>query len=306
VVRRLAFARAGAAALTHRTIGTVVAIASLPSCNAVLGNTSHAIEQDGAPSADSGSSGPGNDSGADATTNDGALSDGTAPPTDARPSGDGPSSPGDAGPDASPCATVDDCPMGKNCAAGTCVNATVGCAAQKNSYPKSQDGTYWIAPAGVPELAFCDMTLQVELCTETAGEHVGRTREGSNLAFKMSSLLLYSQRICKIWAVRAADDTPFAALDLTVPNPPPLGTCAALGFASDATIGQCPYGTVAGTTTCGFPVNAAMLYQYGNVCPSCPDVGAGLFSDYVLQGRINSSTMISAFDGTTFTTCRIQ
>jgi hypothetical protein len=286
------------------TIAASLPLAWAPACNALLGNDSHALDPNAGESVDGDA-----DTGLDAmhgvdvqpdAASDGAALDDGPPAPEAGPDADG-APILDSGADA-PCATIDDCPTGKNCAAGACVDAVAGCAAQKNAYPASQDGTYWVAPSGAPERAFCDMRQQVELCTEISGEHAGQTREGSNLAFEMSSQLLYSLGVCRIWAVRGMDGYPFTALD---PGPaPPLGTCAALGFVADDVIGTCRYGTKAGYTTAGYSVS--VTNDYGNLCTMCGGTGAGSFKEYVLQGAIASGHVMSSFDGTTSTTCRIR
>jgi hypothetical protein len=301
-------------ARNHAALAVAATLASLSACSSILGDEfTTAPDVDGSPGPMEG----------DADAADSSASVGSDSTTGGKPEESGPhmeaGAPQDSGlglPDSGlsaddaplseeasnrPCATLDDCPVGKNCQGGACVDATVGCSAQKSAYPQSPDGIYWIVQAGVPEHAFCDMELEVELCTESSGEHIGRTREGSGLDFAMSSVLLYGQGLCKTWALRGSNGYPLTAL-----NPaghPTLGTCAALGFVSDGTSGACPYGTSTGFSACGYSVTST--YQYGNVCLGCAQ-GAGTFATYVLQGPINTGYVLSNFDGTTATTCRIR
>ena len=84
---------------------------------------------------------------------------------------------GDGGPVA--CMTTDQCPRGQNCIDGSCRGAVTSCAAHKAAWPHAGDGLYWVAPGGVVHLAYCDMAIGAELCSDTAASHTGHTREGS-------------------------------------------------------------------------------------------------------------------------------
>jgi hypothetical protein len=280
------------AVMRRSVLWVVLAGLAVGGCDAIFGIRDHdlASESEGS---DAG--------GTDAVQDDGSGE--TDDGGDADRSSDGGDGSRDARADSSPgtqhCMTLDDCPMGENCVGSTCVSATAGCSAQKSAYPQSPDGVYWITPGGTPQRAFCDMQQQTELCTEMSAQHVSRTRDGSGLPYVMSSLLVYSQGVCQIWAVRSTDGYPFDAL-----NPagmPKLGTCAALGFISDGTIGTCPYGSA--DSACGYSVNP--LLRYGNLCSGCQQ-GDGTFSTYQLQGPMVKGSVLSSVDGSTKTTCKIR
>jgi hypothetical protein len=208
----------------------------------------------------------------------------------------------DAAADTRPACTItDDCVMGKNCYRGDCVAATVSCASQKSSYPTSVDGIYWINPSGTPMRAYCDMQVQTELCTEVEGDHHGTTREGSNLSFVMTSVLHASDGECLLWALRAsADDYPLAGLD----GQAPLSTCQWLGFVSDGVLGGCPFGDGAGSSDCGFPISLP-YYQWGNACSGCV-IGDGVSDTYVKQGPMHTSFVVSTFDGSVQSRCKVR
>jgi hypothetical protein len=182
-----------------------------------------------------------------------------------------------------------------------CKPATVSCAAHKNRWPSSPDGVYWISPTGAPLLAYCDMTLQRELCSELEGEHRGKTRDSSGLAYSMTSVLLAEAGVCKIWAVRGSDDGyPLNELEPVLERPPAT-TCKTLGFVADALVNKCRYGSNHGN--CGFPVPA--YHRYGNNCSGCA-LRAGKFDGYVLQGPQFGTTVISTATGSVSTTCKIR
>lgn len=199
------------------------------------------------------------------------------------------------------CRRLADCEPGNNCMAGSCVPALVSCAATKNSYPKAPDGVYWIAPEASPQRAFCDMALSAELCTEIAAAHQGRTRDKAHLGYKMTSLLLLDQGVCKLWAIRSADtDHPFGGLK-PVSGVAAAQTCVALGFAADGALGKCDYGTE--RTTCGF--SATPLYWYGNSCSGCA-LNDGDHDRWTKQGPAIRADILSNATGTTFTTCKLS
>jgi hypothetical protein len=179
----------------------------------------------------------------------------------------------------------------------------VSCTAIKNGHQSSPDGVYWIAPGGVPQRAYCDMALPGELCTETAGPHQGRTRGKTELLYDMTSLLLLDQGVCKIWAVRGADEAhPIDGLE-AVKGLAAGQTCIALGFAADDVVGSCLYGSDVGYSNCGF--SATPLYWYGNACMGCK-VGEGQYDHWVLQGPAVRASVLSNMTGSIFTTCKVS
>ena len=195
------------------------------------------------------------------------------------------------------------CALGFNCVGEACVAASVSCAAHKSIYPDSVDGVYWIQPSGTPMLAYCDMQERTELCTEIEEEHHGRTREGSNTPFAMTSILYADQGECAIWALRSVPENyPFTLLGLGLPHE--LGTCEAFGFRADAALGACKYGDWTGSTSCGFPV-AAPYYQFGDFCDGCT-LNDGSHDTYVLMGPVHSSDVLSDFGGSVQTRCRVR
>jgi hypothetical protein len=181
------------------------------------------------------------------------------------------------------------CSDGFNCAAGNCVPATVSCAAHKSSHPSSGDGVYWIGPPA--RRAYCDMRVPIELCTELTEEHSGgRTRDGSNLTFALTSVLLWSQGECAIWALRALPDgIPFGPFK----RPHPLTSCQAIGFLADGLLGSCAYGDTPGFSACGF--GAPPLYQMGDDCAGCV-VNDGPQERYTRQGPMHESWVLTSFD----------
>lgn len=199
------------------------------------------------------------------------------------------------------CSTIDDCPSAQNCVAGRCVPALVSCAAQKNSYPASQDGVYWIGAAGATQRTYCDMRLSAELCSEIQGEHRGRTRDKAAIDYTMTSVLLLSEGVCKMWAIRGTDKGhPFNRL-VARGGLPADQTCTALGFAGDGELGNCAYGS--DHTSCGF--TATPLNRYGNYCTGCT-LNNGEYGEWTLQGPIHRGDLLSTMSGTTFTTCLVE
>ena len=191
------------------------------------------------------------------------------------------------------------CSDGFNCAAGSCVPATVSCAAHKSSYPSSGDGVYWIGPPAMR--AYCDMRVPIALCTEVTEAHSGgRTRDGSNVTFALTSVLLWSQGECAIWALRALpEEIPFGPYYRTHP----LTTCQAFGFVADGQLGNCAYGDSPGYTACGF--GAPPLYQMGDDCAGCV-VGDGPHDLYVRQGPLHESRALTSSDPSTQTRCKVK
>jgi hypothetical protein len=310
---------------------------ALAGCNALLGNEGGSLEPDpegGDPDVnvafdgetDSRDASRGVDAGwtfdsssdaaltaeADAAWESGADSPSDSRPSDARDAGArdadvrDESAARDAGIDVSPdtprCVDHDGCSAGFNCERGTCVAPTVSCAAQKSTYPASTDGVYWINPAGTAMRAYCDMKIVTELCTEIEGEHHGRTREGSNLGYTMRSILHARDGQCGIWAVRAADGYPIRVLTMVAGQT--LTTCQALGFVSDGVLNACAFGDSAGNSNCGYPFGTP-YYQYGNLCAGCV-IGDGESPTYVKQGPMHSSSVISTFDGSTQSFCKVR
>ena len=191
------------------------------------------------------------------------------------------------------------CNDGFNCAGGSCVPATVSCAAHKSSYPSSGDGVYWIGPPAMR--AYCDMRVPIALCTEVTEAHSGgRTRDGSNVTFALTSVLLWSQGECAIWALRALPEgIPFGPYRRTHP----LTTCQAFGFVADGQLGNCAYGDSPGYTACGF--GAPPLYQMGDDCAGCV-VGDGPHDLYVRQGPLHESRALTSSDPSTQTRCKVK
>lgn len=191
------------------------------------------------------------------------------------------------------------CTDGFNCSTGNCVPATVSCAAQKSSYPSSSDGVYWIGPPAMR--AYCDMRVPIELCTEVTQEHSGgRTRDGSNVTFALSSVLLWSQGECAIWALRALPEgIPFGPYLRTHP----LTACQAFGFVADGQLGSCAYGDSPGYSGCGF--GSPPLYQMGDDCAGCV-VGDGPHDIYTRLGPLHESRVITSFDPSTQTRCKVR
>lgn len=198
------------------------------------------------------------------------------------------------------CRGLDDCLAGENCVAGACVPALVSCAAQKNSYPASEDGVYWIAAPEATQRVYCDMQLSAELCGEVEAEHQGRTRDKATIGYTMTSVLLLSEGVCKIWAIRGTDlGHPFDRLQAR--GGVPAGqTCIALGFAGDGELGVCNYDQAG--TTCGW---STPLQRYGNYCTGCT-VNKGEFDRWTLQGPVSRGPLLSSKSGTTFTTCATE
>ena len=95
---------------------------------------------------------------------------------------------------------------------------------------------YWIGSVGAWQRAYCDMSLSTELCTEIAGEHHGRTRDKAAIDYTMTSVLLLSEGVCKLWALRATDEGyPFDKL-IAVEGVAEGRTCVSLGFAADGVL----------------------------------------------------------------------
>lgn len=202
------------------------------------------------------------------------------------------------------CQTMADCASAQNCVAHACVPALVSCAAQKNSFPDSKDGVYWLAGDGAARRVYCDMAQSAELCSEVMGEHQGRTRDKSTLAYTMTSVLLLSDGVCKLWDIHGSDSGyPFGGLE-AIQGVPAASTCRYLGFAADGALGSCNYGSNTGYTNCGF--TKTPLERYGNSCASCTPDGAGTFDHWVLQGQIFAAGILSSKSGSIFTTCKTQ
>jgi hypothetical protein len=202
------------------------------------------------------------------------------------------------------CVGLDDCPTGYNCIDKVCRPAVVGCAAHKTAWPSAGDGVYWIAPAGSPpRLAYCDMSLRTELCTTAQATHTGKTREGSNTAFSMTSALSADGRICDVWAVRGSDGFPLGVWAKGY-NSLMLSQCQALGFVDDVAISQCPYGSDAGYSNCGYAVSP--LYAYGHQCLGTCQIGGGTFTQYTKMGPFTTGAVLSTVDGAIRARCRAR
>lgn len=190
------------------------------------------------------------------------------------------------------CGLTSDCTMGFNCVEGVCKAALSSCAAQKTAYPSSPDGEYWIDPSGNnPMHAYCDMQLMTELCTEIEGLHQGRTREGSNLDYIMTSVLDKSAGICEMWAIRTLpDERPFENLYSPIRI---MDTCEALGFVGPGIENPCPWGSEFGT--CGYDISNG-FYNYGDSCGGCA-LNDGIWDKWVLMGPVYKGSVNSSMDG---------
>jgi hypothetical protein len=200
------------------------------------------------------------------------------------------------------CSSFDQCPRGENCVDGHCQGAVTSCAATKSAWPKSRDGLYWLAATDGAHLAYCDMALGRELCTDTMAMHSGKTREGSSLDYTMVSQLSADGGICELWAARASDGYPLGRFDKDVAGIT-LNQCQALGFVDDSALGQCAYGTDSGYSNCGFAVTP--LYVYGHKCTGCM-LNSGTFTHYVKMGPFTSGATLTTVDGVTRARCKTR
>lgn len=199
-----------------------------------------------------------------------------------------------------PCPSSETCSKGQNCVDELCVPALATCAAQKNKYPASKDGVYWVGAGAGTHRAYCDMAEVVELCSDAASERLGRTRDSSKLEYKMTAVLL-EDGLCKMWNIRgAADNYPLWQLD-AVAGVPAGQTCAKLGFVADGVLGSCPYGE--SRSNCGYEVTP--LNRYGNTCSGCT-LNDGDFDHWVVQGPIKTGGVLSDAAGKIFTTCKTR
>jgi hypothetical protein len=198
------------------------------------------------------------------------------------------------------CQSSNTCAKGENCVDALCVPALATCAAQKNKYPASKDGVYWVGTGAGTHRAYCDMAEVVELCSDSASERVGRTRDSSKLEYKMTSVLL-ADGSCKMWNMRsAADGYPLSQLK-KVAGVPAAQTCIKLGFVADGVLGDCSYGS--SLTNCGYAVMP--LNRYGNNCSGCV-LNDGDFDHWVVQGPVISGDVLSDAAGKVFTTCKTR
>jgi hypothetical protein len=200
------------------------------------------------------------------------------------------------------CTAFGDCPTGENCVQQLCRPAVASCAAHKAAFTAATDGIYWIAPGGSPLLAYCDMSVRTELCTTQQGSHTGQTREGSATPFSMTSQLAADGTTCDLWAVRASDGFPLGVW-AKPDNSLSLTQCAALGLVDDVAISQCPYGTSAPYSNCGF--NVSPLYAYGHECINCA-LHQGTFTQYTKMGPFTTGAVLSSVDGTTRARCKTR
>jgi hypothetical protein len=202
------------------------------------------------------------------------------------------------------CGSSDEC-TDQLCIGGYCQYAT-SCCQIHSLEPQWGDGEYWLIDSGGwPIVAYCDMRLcdrglAGELCSVMEGDHEGRTRDGSQLAYLMRSLLT-DQGTCEIWALRGkSDNHPLDGLGAFAGQT--LKTCQALGFVDDDRLGACLYGSNPGNGNCGFP---GSLYRYGNHCTGCT-LNDGFYPSYVLQGPMYTANVITAMDGTSRTRCKTR
>jgi hypothetical protein len=216
-----------------------------------------------------------------------------APPADTAPADTAPA-----------CRVTDECGRGLNCIKGRCVAAPVSCAAYAVDDPTAGDGVYWINPSGVPQHAYCDMREKLELCTEIEGDHRGVTRDSSRLQYRMISLLDLVTGVCKIRALRASDGNPIDDYRRTDPTKR-IDVCKLLGFVANGEVGTCKYGEGPEHSSCKFPL-VAPLYRWGTLCAGCDNGNDGEFDHFVLQGRMNTATIITSYDGAVTTTCKVR
>jgi hypothetical protein len=195
------------------------------------------------------------------------------------------------------CRYISHCTHGHNCIQNQCIAANhPGCAEYKNAYPPINDGEYWLTSASGVIRVYCDMQMQKVLCSTVESTQTGRTRDASALAYTMTSVLM-EDGTCKIWNLRGTSDgKPLDRLHKHQGNT--LDTCQALGFLADHQINSCPYG--ASYTNCGYP---GTLYRYGNWCSGCTSYD-GQYNRYVLQGAMNTASIISNTSGTIASFCK--
>ena len=199
------------------------------------------------------------------------------------------------------CQLQTDCPSGKNCLLGTCQDPPATCADLVARDPGLGDGVYWLTLAGAAARAYCDMQQKAVLCTETAGDHSGRTRDASQLTFNMRSVLELADGRCKIWAVRdVGTGYPLDYLVDRLVSGAPSKTCATLGFKADVSLGACPFGTNPGYSDCGFGL-VKPFYYWGNVC----DCGS-MPNFYEREGNIYVSNIPWNVSGSIFSRCAVR
>ena len=200
------------------------------------------------------------------------------------------------------CTHITDCSKGYNCVTGGCVAARSSCASQKSAYSASKDGVYWIKPAAGLTRAYCDMTQKTDLCRETQMTRTGKMRDGSGLPYKMVSKLNWSGRYCEVWAVRhSSNNYPFDTLRKVKGQT--LNTCQGMGFKTNHTIKSCKFGS-SYKSNCGFPIGTN-YYRYGNACSGCTKYN-GQYKTYKLQGYMSSASVISTYNGSTRSRCKIE
>jgi hypothetical protein len=266
-------------------------------CRPDGGADAGAIDADGGGRPDSGASADAHaDAGAD-VVDAAAPADAAGATPDAAPSPDMPAP--DVLPPPRPCSDVSGCGADENCFAGTCQEAAADCADVARRAPGAPDGIYRLRVGARVEAAYCDMRLQRVLCAATAGQHAGRTRDGANVPFLLSSVL--EGDVCRIWAVRhQTGGHPFDMLLDT-------STCQALGFKADADIRkQCYYGS---TAHCGFTVqvvsgpNGRYVAKWGNSCDCNPNRGKPFYS---FEDGVQVSMIPWNFDGSLSGRCRVR
>jgi hypothetical protein len=158
----------------------------------------------------------------------------------------------------------------------------------------SASGLYRIEGLTGSYRAYCDAAHGVELCTEALGEHRGVSKDPSELAFTMTSVL--EGDACRVWNVKAeSDGRPLDALEffdddlqfVSVDPCLPLGLPKALGFRR---ADGCPYGSNPGYGACGYDPkqDGTGPMKWSNGCLSCR-VNGGNSHGYVLQGEIYTS-----------------
>jgi hypothetical protein len=212
----------------------------------------------------------------------------------------------DLPPDAFTCSAQAPCPGFANCTSGgACVPPAANCSDIKGADPGARDGVYWVDEPGRNRV-YCDMVERTELCSLSPGVHAGRTRDPSRLRFTLSSVLKEDQGVCELWNLRAAQAPGYPLASFRRTNPADVrDTCAVLGFIKEARLGVCQFGDAPGHSDCGFGTTPLLIW--GTLC-SCgpPRVGDGEFDHYVLQGPINTGTVLTSATGSATTTCFVH
>jgi hypothetical protein len=195
-----------------------------------------------------------------------------------------------------PCSSTSQCLNGLNCISGGCRAPLASCPDTKAAYPAATSGEYYLNP-GTAVLAYCDMVQNRELCRSGSyATHTGVTRDGSGLAYSLVSRMsssTYGAGSCTFYALyNPPTGRPFEAHV--------NGTCMALGFRADISIGACLFGLNPGWSSCGFPI--VDWYWWGTTCTGCV-LNNGTYPSYVVQGPIGAGGVPTDYSGSTTSTC---